>query len=194
MNRPMTFCVPATILILALGLVLGGCGGTIDDDNGLDLGDPGYPIYKDLTIILCVQDPNGWPVGGATVFVDGAEALNETEDEYQRLGDGYPVAWIGWLANWVSDYYQVVMNYAGDVDEFVITATRDGWTEDTSLVQIFDYEPDHIFIRDTMTIAPFGGAHTSAVRAPHAAAVVGAGGIIRPQSARPQIIIRSTDD
>ncbi|MBU0611235.1 MAG: hypothetical protein KKI08_25375 [Armatimonadetes bacterium] len=184
----------AVTVVLAVGLLLGGCGGIIDDDNGLDLGDPRYPQYKDLTIILQVRDLDGWPVGGATVTVDGTDDLVTTDDQFHPLGDGYPLEWLGWLANWVSDFYQVVMNYAGDVDEFTIEVTKDGWTTDRSVVQIFDYEPEHIFIRDRMVIAPVGLATTSAVSAPHPALVVGGAAPVSSQSTRPRIIIQSTDD
>ncbi len=148
-------------------------------------------MYKDLTLVLRVQDPSGAPVGDATVTVAGGPDATLTAATYHRLGASYPAEWVGWRANWASDSYQVVMNYPGDVDEFLISVTKDGWTTDRTVVQIFDYEPDHIYIRDTLTLKQRPGLDVSA--APHAAEVTGGA---RPAAtpAGPRIIIRSTDD
>lgn len=189
--RHVLWLLPMSLLAV-LGLV--GCGGTIDDDNGYDGHHPGYPRYIDLVLILRVQNASGYPVGDASVYVDDDLASNETDDVYHPLGEGYPVAWVGWLANWVNEDYQVVMNDYGDEDQFEIRVTKSGWTEDRSLVTIHDYEPDQVFIRDTMTLHRLSTASTRSAAPPHLAEVVSGKGIVRTPSGGPKVIIRSSED
>ena len=134
--------VGMTVLLALATVMLAGCsGGTIDDDDGYDPGLIDFPQYRNLTIILRVIDQDGDPVGGASVWVDGQEAIETTENELRPLGSGYPREWQGWLANWVSDGYRVVINYPNDSDEFDIWVGKTGyWADETSVV-ISDWEP-----------------------------------------------------
>lgn len=146
----------------ALALVaLGGCGGTdIDDDDGYDPGYPDYPRYTNLTLILRVVDPDGYPIGDASVYVDGELDDEETDWEFHPLGSGYPYDWQGWLANWTSDDYRVVLNYPGDRDEFNIEVRKNGYYSDYTTVEISDYEPDEIFVRDVLVLVPRYGIYS----------------------------------
>ncbi|MFO7946589.1 MAG: hypothetical protein R6V19_07235 [Armatimonadota bacterium] len=147
------------VVLLALGLTLiTGCGGSdIDDDDGYSSGEYGYPQYKNLTIILRVVDPEGVPIGGASVWVDEHEDDETTDRRLHPLGDGYPRSWRGWLANWTSDDYRVVMNYSGDQDTFTIAAGKHGYWSDETRVAIGDWEPDEIFVRDELVLVPKTG-------------------------------------
>jgi hypothetical protein len=149
------------IVILSLGatmVLLNGCGGSdIDDDDGYDPGDPAYPQYKDLTLILRVVDPDGDPISGASVWVDDFKDDKTTDAQLHPLGEGYPRQWRGWLANWTSDDYRVVINYRGDTDEFLIEAGKTGYWADSTRVVISDYEPDEIFVRDVLVLVPKSG-------------------------------------
>jgi hypothetical protein len=176
-------------------LLLGGCGGTIDDDHGYDSGQSGYPQYKALTLILRVQTPAGNPLGGVTVLVDGEADSTLTDSVFHPLGSGYPDAWQGWLANWTSDAYQVVMNYRGDSDQFEIRVQKPGWTDDSTIVQVSDDEPDDIFIRDVMTMHRLTSASVQAAGAPHYAEVLSVPKGVKLQSSHgPLKTIRSSDD
>lgn len=147
----------AILLALALTFVA-GCGGSdIDDDDGYDSGEYNYPQYKNLTIILRVVDPDGVPVGGASVWVDEKEADRTTDKKLHPLGDGYPREWRGWLANWTNDDYRVVMNYSGDRDNFTIAAGKYGYWSDETHVSVADWEPDEIFVRDELVLVPKTG-------------------------------------
>lgn len=193
-----TRCAPLTVilLILAVTVLLAGCGGggEIDDDNGYDPDDPYYPQYKDLTLILRVQQPGGWPIGGATVIIDGEADTQRTDAELHPLGSGYPYAWLGWKCNWVSDDYQVVMNYEGDQDAFEIRVHKDGYVDDSTIVRIYDEEPSHIFIRDKMILYPITSGR-EAKRAPHYAEVAGGDAPLKlQQGGKPLKLIKSTDD
>jgi hypothetical protein len=188
--------LPVLLLVAAMvALTLGGCGGSIDDDNGYDPHEPGYPQYKELTITLQVTNATGLPIGGAEVLIDGVADETTTDEQLHPLGEGYPTAWQGWLANWTSDAYEVVMNYEGDQDQFEIRVHKDGWTDDSTIVKIADYEPDHIFIRDEMIMHRITDVTSTAAKAPHYAEVTGGPTPLRLQSSpKPMKIIISTDD
>ena len=171
-------------------LLLGGCGG--GDDHRHDYSN--YPMYKDLTLILRVKTPSGNPVGGATVLIDGEANATLTDLQFHPLGSGYPDAWIGWLCNWTSDEYQSVVNFAGDQDSFEIRVHKNGWTEDSTLVNIYDYEPAHIFIRETMVLHRLTDS-ASLKHAPHYAEVTGGPNNLKLQrNGKPVKVITGTDD
>ena len=150
--------VVAILLLGAAMVLLNGCGGSdIDDDDGYDSGDPAYPQYKDLTLILRVVDPDGDPISGASVWVDDSEDDRKTDAQLHPLGEGYPRQWRGWLANWTSDDYRLVINYRGDTDEFLLEAGKTGYWSDSTRVVISDYEPDEIFVRDVLVLRPKSG-------------------------------------
>jgi hypothetical protein len=152
--------------LLVVGLVA-GCGGSdIDDDGGYNPGDAAYPQYKDLTLVLRVVDGVGNPVGGARVWVDEVRDPTATESVFRPLGSGYPAAWQGWLANWTSDAYRVVMNYRGDQDQFEIRVGKSGYSQDSTLVRVYDREPNHIFVRDTMVLHRITTMQTQTAPAP----------------------------
>lgn len=192
-KQALSFTVLATFVVALIAL--GGCGGgQIDDDNGYDPGDEDYPQYKDLTLILKVRNSAGKPLGGATVLIDEEEDGTLTDLQFHPLGDGYPTAWLGWLCNWTSDDYQVVMNYYGDQDSFEIRVHKDGWTDDSTIVRVDDDEPEHIFIRDTMILYRVTDG-ASAKRAPHYADVTGGPAPLKLQRAgKPMKVITGTDD
>ncbi len=144
-----------SLLLALLIAAIAGCGGTdIDDDDGYDPGYYDFPQYRNLTIILRVVDPAGYPIGGASVWVADHEDDQTTSTRLHPLGDGYPRQWRGWLANWTSDDYRVVINYPGDRDEFTIEAGKRGYWSDRTRVSISDYEPDEIFVRDELVLVP----------------------------------------
>lgn len=161
-------CLLLMGLILPFAVLLGGCGGDLFDGGY----DPDYPRYKELTLILRVQNGQGEPLGGANVYVDGMEDENRTDFLFYALGAGYPEQWRGWLANWTSDAYEAVMDYPGDRDQFQIRVEKDGYTHDTTLVKISDDEPRHIFIRDIMTLYRITDVSAQTARAPHEAQVL----------------------
>lgn len=179
------------LLALVTAMMVGCSSGTIDDDDGYDPGLIDFPQYRNLTIILRVIDQDGDPVGGASVWVDGEEAIETSEDELRPLGTGFPREWRGWLANWVSDDYRVVINYPGDTDEFDIEVGKTGyWSDETSVV-ISDWEPDEIFIRDVMVLErQYGWVASASAREPHQAEVTGAdAGFSREPGSEPRITI-----
>lgn len=185
----MTTTLRLFVLALAVtgvALFAGGCGG------GTDYYHSDYPQSKYLTLIMRVQNPAGDPVGGATIIVDGENDPQLTDPQFHPLGSGYPDEWQGWLANWVSDQYSVVMNFEGDSDQFEIRAHKDGWLDDYTTVLVDDSEPSDIFIRDTLTLRHVAPA---AAVAPHFAEVVPAPAGMQIKSHRQPIkIIRSSDD
>lgn len=174
---------------VSVAITLAGCGG--DDDDYYNE----YPRTKDLTLILRVVSPGGFPIGGAEVLIDGEVDPVLTDAQLHPLGSGYPDAWQGYLANWVSDDYQVVMNFAGDSDEFEIRVRKPGWTQDSTIVRIDDFEPQHIFIRDEMVMSRVAAAGAAAPKQPHYAEVTGGPKPLRLQAGRkPLKIIKATDD
>lgn len=181
------------LFVLASILILSGCGGIngfIDDDGGYDPGDEYYPQYKDLVIALRVVTSGGKPIGGAEVWVDNDLDEKETLAYFFSLDNIYPPQWRGWVANWESDRYQVVINYPGDKDRFEITVTKPGWSSDTTLVSISDYEPDTIFIRDEMVLYRTGSG-TSQSQSIEMADVIAGNTQRKPVGG---IIIKATDD
>jgi len=142
----------ALLLALTVAALVGCSGSDIDDDDGYDPGYRNYPQYKNLTIVLRVVDPQGNPIGGASVWVADHEDDTTTDRRLHPLAEGYPRKWQGWLANWASDDYRVVINYPGDRDEFTIEAGRAGYWSAQTRVSIADYEPDEIFVRDVLVL------------------------------------------
>lgn len=183
------YCLVAAMLLLTV-FALGGCGGGYIDDDYYHEDD--YPRYTDLTLILRVQTPNGNPLGGATVWIDGDRDDHRTDSEFHPLADGYPRDWWGWLANWVSDEYSVVMSYPGDADEFEMRVSKPGFTADRSTVVVEDWEPDHIFIRDVMTLRRETDTTAPAASEPHRAEVI-PGPRLAPRVG-PGKLIRSSED
>ena len=183
----------ATGLALAL---LAGCGGTeLDDDYGYDPGAPSYPQYRYLTIALRVTDGGGRALGGATVYVDGVANGTLSADQYYPLDNHYPHNWQGWAANWESDEYRVVINYPGDQDRFEIRVTKPGWTADSTMVTIHDWEPTDIYIRDVMTLweVQTGGARAQAAHSTEVLPLAPQAGR-QPANHSQGIVIVSSDD
>ena len=182
-----------SLLLALLIAAIAGCGGTdIDDDDGYDPGYSNYPEHKNLTLILRVVDPDGRPVGGASVWVADHEDDYMTTSRLHPLGDGYPRQWRGWLANWTSDEYRVVINYPGDRDEFTIEAGKQGYWSDETRVSISNYEPDEIFVRDELVLVPRATIYSAqaAAQEPSQAETVPAdAGFQRETGHEPQITI-----
>ena len=103
-----------------------------------------------------MQDPDGNPVAHARVFVDGERDDWLTEEGFEPLGTDVPVAWQGWLANWVSDTYDIIEDTPGEAVHFDIAARKTGWGEGVSIVQIDAPTADEYFVRATITLYPGG--------------------------------------
>jgi hypothetical protein len=181
---------PILLLGMALtALTLAGCGGGNDDHF------TAYPRTKDLTLVLRVVSPGGFPIGGAQVLIDGVPDPVLTDPQLHPLGSGFPDAWQGYLANWTSDAYQVVMNFEGDSDEFEIRVHKPGWTDVATIVRIDDFEPQHIFIRDEMIMTRITTAGAATTKKPHYAEVIGGPTPLKLKAnGVPMKIIKATDD
>lgn len=126
----------------------GGCGGSLSYN---------LPGYAQLTIILRVQDVEGNPIGNARVYVDGERDEWTTASEFWPLsGTEYPLAWQGFLHNWLSEAYSLPQTQ--QPVRFDIAVRKMGWSTDLSLVQMPDVTAEHYFIRDVMTLYPEGAA------------------------------------
>ena len=191
LNTP--WWVVKSLLLALLIAAIAGCGGTdIDDDDGYDPGYSDYPEYRNLTLILRVVDPSGRPVGDASVWVADHEDDHTTSSRLHPLADGYPRQWRGWLANWTSDEYRVVINYPGDRDEFTVEAGKRGYWSDETRVSISDYEPDEIFVRDELVLVPKATIHSAQAPAQEesqAETVSADAGFERETGHQPQITI-----
>lgn len=171
------------VLTLVVLSILTGCGGM---DYGPD--SPGYPQYRQLTLILAVQDPDGQPIANARVYVDGERDEWTTEDTFERLGPGFPHAWQDLLANWSSDFYQLIEDTPSDHVRFDLAVRKVGWGEDVSIVEIDDPTADHVFVRDVMTLYP-GGSGTSPE--PHYAEVIYASATPAAAPVKNRLVIRA---
>ncbi|MBU0607984.1 MAG: hypothetical protein KKI08_08845 [Armatimonadetes bacterium] len=109
-----------------------------------------------LTLILRVQDLTGAPIGNVRVFVDGEPAEWRTDDTFEPLGVGFPEAWQSFEVNWVSESYAIFLEGAVAPVNMDLAVRKVGWTDDLSLVRINDLSPEHLFVRDTMTLYPAG--------------------------------------
>ncbi len=162
----------AGLLVLSI-LFIGGCSGDgAYDDYYWGPDTSRYPQYKDLSLVLRVVDTAGRPVQGASVWVGGRLDSRRTEGRLRPLGDGYPVAWQGWLANWVSENYRAVIHRPGGRDEFQIRVTKVGYIADVTTVVIEDYEPNHIFVRDVMVLRTGSGIYSQETGEPRKAEVI----------------------
>jgi hypothetical protein len=151
-------------VLLASVFAFGGCGSTyLDDDNGYNPGDDGYPLYVNMTLVWKVIDPDGYPIGGVTMWLDGAESMYLTDPEFTPLGNNYPYNWRGWLCNWISDEYRAVINYHGDSDSFELRATKPGWTDASTILEVNEYDYPEVFIRGTLVMYPIDGLQVQGV-------------------------------
>ncbi len=138
------------VLITVLGLVLGGCGGSVSIPGG-DL------VETALTMVLRVQDADGNPIGDARVYVDGDRDDVATDPEFWTLDGSFPAAWRGATANWYSDrwalYGDSTTPRGGRVE---LVVRKFGWTAGLTIAVIPDTPDTHFWIRDTITLYPSG--------------------------------------
>ena len=126
---------------LAVFLAVTGCGG----------GDDGcrwhYPQYRYLTLYLRVEKPNGDPLPGATVTIEGKEVNGLTAGRWYAIGRDGPAEWRGWLHNWAVEDYRVRINRKGQVRTLTVHVFRDGWGWDAAEVEIADADPVYVYVR-----------------------------------------------
>lgn len=140
----------ALITLILLALVLaGGCGG------GFDFADF-ETEYPEISFVLRIQDPDGNAIGNARLWVDGDRDDWLSEAFYWTIGVGFPQAWAGFQANWIREDYQIYQRIGDGGLRFGVTATKSGWSDASTVIDIPDLTAQQYFARDTLTMYPVG--------------------------------------
>lgn len=137
--------------MLTLVWALGGCGGMGYDAEEFD------SQYPDLTFALRVEDPDGKPIGGARVFVDGERDDWWTESEFESVGSGFSAAWRGFETNWIRENYQIYSAIGSGKLRFDVAVRKAGWTDAVIIVQIEELTAQRYHVRGVLTMYPAGG-------------------------------------
>lgn len=150
--------VYVALLIVAVVSLL-GCEGYEDDyyyddhyydDNYRD--DPGS-YQKTLFIYLNVGDQDGQPLADATVWVDGSQQENRTEDEYRALGSQFPPDWAGWRYNWSGGPYWIDLRDCSNRRcSIQILVSKTGYETQRTTVTLDRDDPDEIYMRQTFVM------------------------------------------
>ncbi len=133
-----------TVTALSAALLVAGCGG---GGGSYYYGENDYPQYRYLSLYLRVEKPNGDPLGGATVTIEGEEVDGLTASRWYQVGSEGPSSWRGWLYNWAVGDFQVLINREGQVKSLTVRVARDGWGADSAEVKVRDADPDRVYVR-----------------------------------------------
>lgn len=108
---------------------------------------------KLLEIFLNVATPDGRPLEGATVWVDGSVQPNRTRGTYQHLDSRFPPDWRGWQYNWFGGPFRFDLRdtYSRTVN-IEILVSKTGWRTQRSTIPISRSSPDDIAMRQTFVM------------------------------------------
>lgn len=147
-----------------------GCSGDddywYDDDDYYDDRDD-YRTgswQKTLFVYLNVADQDGDPLKGATVWVDGRQQEQRTDDEYSRLGDQFPPDWAGWRYNWSGGPFWIDLRDCSGRCRIEILVSKTGYETQRTTITLEREDPDEIYMRQTFVMEEqVGSAQAGAV-------------------------------
>ncbi len=143
----ISIAIAAAVVLLAAG-----CGSDFwYDDYYYDDYDDTSP-RKDLRIYLNVADQDGNPLQNATVWVDGTQQEDKTDDEYRELGSNFPNGWSGWEYNWRSGPLRFVVRDSDGSKRIEIIVSKSGWESQRTSIRVSRYDPDDIYMRQTFVM------------------------------------------
>lgn len=146
---------PAVVAIVSSVVAvwaIGGCGGGGGDVEWVYGSEWDYPQYRYVTIYLRVEQPNGGPLAGAVVTINGEEVDGLTAGRWYAIGDDGPPEWRGWPHNWAVIDLPVRIDRPGQVRTLTIRARKAGWGWDSTKVRIADADPDYVFVRAVLVL------------------------------------------
>ncbi|MBC7286968.1 MAG: hypothetical protein H5T86_02780 [Armatimonadetes bacterium] len=111
-----------------------------------------YPQYRYVTIYLRVQEPDGDPVRGAAVYIDGEPIDGLTAGRWYRIDDDGPPEWQGWLHNWAVHDLAVRIDRRNQVRELDLEVAKDGWGSRSTTIRVRDSDPEHMYVRVKFTL------------------------------------------
>ena len=143
----ISIAIAAAVVLLAAG-----CGSDFwYDDYYYDDYDDTSP-RKDLRIYLNVADQDGNPLQNATVWVDGTQQEDKTDDEYRELGNNFPNGWSGWEYNWRSGPLRFLVYDIDGSKRIKIIVSKSGWESQRTSIRVSRYDPDDIYMRQTFVM------------------------------------------
>ena len=144
----IVIAIVATVVVLSAG-----CSSmfSYDDDYWYDDYETTSP-QKDLRIYLNVADQDGNPLKGVTVWVDGTQQEDKTDDEYRELGDNFPNGWSGWEYNWRSGPLRFLVYDSDGSKRIEIIVSKTGWESQRTSIRVSRYDPDEIYMRQTFVM------------------------------------------
>ncbi len=114
---------------------------------------------KLLEIYLNVATPEGEPLEGATVWVDGSAQSHRTGDSYQRLDSSFPPDWRGWEYNWAGGPFRFdTRDFPRHGANIEILVSKTGWQTPRTTIPFGHDAPDDLFMRQTFVMERQVGA------------------------------------
>lgn len=143
--------------LLAGAVWMSGCAGESDDYRYRP------SPTKLLEIYLKVARPDGQPLEGATVWVDGSAQSHRTDDSYLRLGSDFPPDWRGWEYNWFGGPFRFdTRDFPRHGASIEILVSKEGWRTARTTITFGPDAPDDLFMRQTFVMERLTVATASA--------------------------------
>ncbi len=158
---------PLALVSLAVSFAaLTGCDSDwYDDEDGA--------YVKSLFIYLNVADQDGEALEDATVWVDGSQQNDRTDDSYRRLGNQFPPDWRGWRYNWSNGWYRFdVRDCMHQVCTIEIMVSRTGYQTQRTYITFGRGDPDEIYMRQTFVMEQTEVASAAIVDCPNPPEVI----------------------
>ena len=132
--------------LIAGAVWISGCAGETDHYHQRS-------TTKLLEIYLKAATPEGQPLEGATVWVDGSAQSKRTGDAYRRLDSMFPPDWRGWEYNWSGGPFRFdARDFPRHGVQIEILVSKSGWETQRSTIPISPDAPDDLFMRQTFVM------------------------------------------